>query len=42
VVIPKKYSQRFDLGQLTAYANFKMKDTKVNPQVADDAFVIPR
>src|ERR1043166_4027163 len=26
VVVPKRYAQRFDFGQMTAYANFKTKD----------------
>ena len=40
LIIPKKYSQRFDLGQITAYANFKAKETLVNSPMADDAFAI--
>lgn len=42
LVVPKKYSQRFDLGQITAYANFKTKQSLVNSPMADDAFLIPR
>ncbi len=42
LVVPKKYSQRFDLGQVTAYANFKTKVILVNSPIADDAFTIPR
>jgi hypothetical protein len=42
VTVPKKYSQRFDLGNLTAYANFNTKDVKVNPPMDDTAFAIPR
>lgn len=42
VVVPKKYSQRFDLGQITAYANFKAKDILVNSPMAADAFAIPK
>jgi hypothetical protein len=41
VVVPKKYSQRFDLGNLTAYANFNTKDVKVNPPMDENAFAIP-
>lgn len=42
VVVPKKYSQRFDLGgQISAYANFKAKDVLVNPQMDETAFAIP-
>ncbi|MEO8072799.1 MAG: hypothetical protein ABI686_06095 [Acidobacteriota bacterium] len=40
VVIPEKYSQRFDLGQLIFYANFKAKDILVNSPVADSIFQI--
>ena len=42
LVIPKKYAQCFDLGQVTAYANFKAKDILVNSVMADDAFTIPK
>lgn len=42
IVLPKKFSQRFDLGGFTAYANFKAKDVLVNPQMADSAFAIPK
>ncbi len=40
VIIPEKYSQRFDLGQITVYANFKAKDILVNSPVADSIFQI--
>ncbi len=42
IVVPKKYSQRFDLGQMTAYANFKAKEILVNSTIEDSAFAIPR
>ena len=42
VMIPKKYSQRFDLGQITAYANFKAKEILVNTKIDDSAFTIPK
>ena len=42
VVVPKKYSQRFDLGQITAYASFKAKEMLVNSVIADDVFVMPK
>ncbi len=42
VIVPKKYSQRFDLGQMTAYANFKTKDILVNSAIADEMFAIPK
>ncbi len=40
VKIPERYAQRFDLGQLTIYADFKAKDIQVNSPVADDVFAI--
>lgn len=40
VVIPEKYVQRFDMGQITAYADFKAKEILVNSEVADDIFTI--
>jgi hypothetical protein len=42
VLVPKKYSQRFDLGQMTAYANFKAKDILINTAIEDSAFAIPK
>jgi hypothetical protein len=43
VVVPVKYSQRFDLGQqMTAYASFKAKDILVNSTIEDSAFAIPK
>jgi hypothetical protein len=41
IVVPKRYSQRFDLGQMTAYASFKIKEILVNSAIADDVFAIP-
>jgi len=38
VKIPERYAQRFDLGQLTIYSNFKAKEILVNSQIADDVF----
>lgn len=40
VVIPEKYVQRFDMGQITAYADFKAKEILVNSEVADDVFTL--
>ena len=42
VILPKKYSQRLDLGQMTAYANYNCKQTLVNSPIPDDVFAIPR
>ena len=38
VIIPERYAQRFDLGQLTIYADFKAKEILVDSEVADDVF----
>lgn len=38
VMIPEKYAQRFDLGQLTIYSSFKAKEILVDSEVADDVF----
>jgi hypothetical protein len=40
IAVPKDYAQRFDLGPLTAYANFKAKDIKINSTIEDSAFTI--
>jgi hypothetical protein len=42
VIIPKRYSQRIDLGQITAYFNFKTKEMLVNSQLDDALFAIPK
>jgi hypothetical protein len=42
IVVPVKYSQRFDLGPMTAYANFKTKTVLINSTIEDAAFTIPR
>jgi hypothetical protein len=42
VIVPKRYSQRFDLGQMTAYANFKTKEILINSEIADDVFAMPK
>lgn len=40
VILPENYSQRFDLGGMTIYSNFKAKDILVNSEVKDDVFVM--
>jgi hypothetical protein len=40
VTVPKKYSQRFDLGPIVAYVNFKAKDVKVNSPIEDSVFTV--
>jgi hypothetical protein len=42
VLVPEKYSQRFDLGALTAYADFKAKTILVNSTITDDVFAMPK
>jgi len=42
VLVPEKYSQRFDLGQMTAYASFKSKEILVNSPLSDGLFAIPK
>ena len=42
VLVPEKFAQRFDLGQITAYCSFKAKDMSVNTEVADDVFNIEK
>lgn len=40
VKVPERYAQRFDIGQLTIYADFKAKDILVNSAVSDDIFAV--
>jgi len=42
VIVPKKYSQRMDLGQVTFYGSYKTKDILVNSTVDDALFTIPK
>ncbi len=42
ISVPKKYSQRFDLGPITAYGSFKAKEIFVNQAVPEELFAIPR
>ena len=42
IVVPTKYSQRFDLGPITAYANFRTKEVLINSTIEDSAFSIPK
>ena len=42
VLLPEKYAQRFDLGQFTAYANFKAKEIVVNREIDDSVFAAPK
>ena len=40
IVVPEKFAQRFDMGQFTAYADFKSKDILINTAVADEVFTL--
>ena len=42
LVVPKKYAQRFDLGPITAYANFNAKTVLINSPIEDTAFSISK
>lgn len=42
LIVPKRYSQRFDLGQFTVYAEFKTTDILINTPVANDVFSSPK
>lgn len=38
ISVPERYSQRFDLGPITAYANFKAKDVLINSPIDEAVF----
>ncbi len=40
VMIPEKFAQRFDLGQIVVYADFKAKEIFVNSEVASNVFTM--
>lgn len=42
VVIPEKYVQRFDLGQMTVYSDFKAKEIVLNGEVPEEYFAMPK
>lgn len=42
VLIPERFSQRFDLGQFTAYADFKAKEILVNSAISNDVFSLSK
>ena len=42
VTVPKKYSQRFDLGKISAYASFNTKQILVNSAVPDEVFTLAK
>lgn len=38
IILPERYSQRFDLGTFTVYSDFRAKEILVNTQIPDDVF----
>lgn len=38
IKVPERFAQRFDLGQLTIYSDFKAKEILVDSPIADDVF----
>jgi len=38
IIIPEKYSQRFDLGQFVAYSDFKAKEILINSKIDESVF----
>ena len=40
VLVPERYSQRFEVGQNTIYSDFKAKEILVNTPIGDDVFVM--
>ena len=40
VIVPERYAQRFETGNLTVYADFKAKSILVNTTLGDDIFVM--
>ena len=38
VSVPEKYAQRFDLGQVVVYGDFKAKDILLNTELSSDVF----
>jgi len=42
IFVPEKFAQRFDLGQITAYCNFKAKEIAVNTTISPDVFTISK
>lgn len=39
IVVPEKYAQRFDLGQLIVYGDFRAKEVLINSEIANDVFI---
>ena len=41
VLVPGSFTQRLEMQQGAAFADYKVKEVKLNPEIADDMFVIP-
>lgn len=42
ITVPEKYSQRFDLGALTAYSSFKAKEILINSEIDNAVFSVAK
>ncbi|MCU0239535.1 MAG: hypothetical protein MUC29_08845 [Pyrinomonadaceae bacterium] len=42
VLLPEKFAQRFELGAMTIYADFKCKDILINSKLDEDVFTLPK
>lgn len=40
ILIPERYAQRFELGSITMYSDFKAREILVNNEVSDDVFTM--
>ncbi len=40
ILIPSKYAQRFNFGQMIVYAEFKAKEITINGDIEDDVFTL--
>lgn len=40
VIVPSRYSQRFDLGNMTAYAAFRAREILINSEIEDSVFSV--
>ena len=41
VLVPSSFTERLEMRQGAGFADFKVKDVKLNPEIADDMFEIP-
>ncbi|QQS33739.1 MAG: hypothetical protein IPM50_03915 [Acidobacteriota bacterium] len=42
VIVPSRYSQRFDLGNMTAYAAFRAREILINSAIEDSVFAVEK